>query len=93
MQEGAFNQEKALVGAFSVIVNTDCETDGPIYSTSHVSPLTAHGCVPVWVAVSVDADRAHMAAALPVLVTSICVDLHSGAVKVLQRKYSLHIKF
>ena len=23
----AFNQEKALVGAFSVIVKTDCETD------------------------------------------------------------------
>ena len=25
---GPFNQEKALVGAFSVIVKTDCETDG-----------------------------------------------------------------
>ena len=25
---GAFNQEKALVGAFSVIVKTDCETEG-----------------------------------------------------------------
>ena len=25
---GAFNQEKALVAAFSVIVKTDCETDG-----------------------------------------------------------------
>ena len=24
----AFNQEKALVGNFSVIVKTDCETDG-----------------------------------------------------------------
>ena len=24
---GAFNQEKALVGAFSVIVNTGCETE------------------------------------------------------------------
>ena len=24
----AFNQEKALLGAFSVIVKTDCETDG-----------------------------------------------------------------
>ena len=24
----AFNQEKALVGAFTVIVKTDCETDG-----------------------------------------------------------------
>ena len=25
---GAFNQDKALVGAFSVIVKTDCKTDG-----------------------------------------------------------------
>ena len=25
---GAFNQEKALEGAFFVIVETDCETDG-----------------------------------------------------------------
>ena len=25
---GAFNQEKALVGAFSMIVKTDCETNG-----------------------------------------------------------------
>ena len=31
---GAFNQEKALVGAFSVIEKTDCETDGSFYSTS-----------------------------------------------------------
>ena len=31
---GAFNQEKALVGAFSVIVKTDCETDGSFYSTN-----------------------------------------------------------
>ena len=27
---GAFNQEKALVGAFSVIVKADCETDGAL---------------------------------------------------------------
>ena len=32
---GAFNQEKALVGAFSVIVKTGCVTDGLFYSTSH----------------------------------------------------------
>ena len=32
---GAFNQEKALVGAFSVIVKTDCETDGSFYSTGN----------------------------------------------------------
>ena len=25
----AFSQEKVLVGAFSVILKTDCETDGP----------------------------------------------------------------
>ena len=30
---GAFNQEKALVGAFSVIMKTDCETDGALHST------------------------------------------------------------
>ena len=33
----AFNQEKALVGAFSLIVKTDCETDGSFYSTSQHS--------------------------------------------------------
>ena len=31
---GPFNQEKALVEAFSVIVKTDCETDGALHSTS-----------------------------------------------------------
>ena len=31
---GTFNQEKALVGAFFVIVKTDCETDGSFYSTN-----------------------------------------------------------
>ena len=31
---GAFNQEKALVGAFSVIVKTGCGTDGELHSTS-----------------------------------------------------------
>ena len=30
----AFIQEKALVGAFSVIVKTDCGTDGLFYSTN-----------------------------------------------------------
>ena len=33
---GAFNQEKALEEAFSVIVKTNCETDGSLYSTSIV---------------------------------------------------------
>ena len=31
---GASNQEKALVGAFSVIVKTGCGTDGSFYITS-----------------------------------------------------------
>ena len=31
---GALNKEKALVGAFSVIVKTGCGTDGSVYSTS-----------------------------------------------------------
>ena len=31
---GTFNQEKALVGAFSVIVKTGCGTDGALNSTS-----------------------------------------------------------
>ena len=31
---GPFNQEKALVGAFSVIVKTDFETDGALHSTN-----------------------------------------------------------
>ena len=30
---GAFNQEKALVGALSVIVKTGCGTDGALHST------------------------------------------------------------
>ena len=38
---GTFNQEKvivgAIVGAFSVIVRTDCETDGSFYSTNMVT--------------------------------------------------------
>ena len=38
---GAFNHEKALVGAFSVIVKTDCETDGSFYSTSLEDHLAA----------------------------------------------------
>ena len=33
----AFNQEKALVGAFSMIVKTDCETNGLFYSTTQDS--------------------------------------------------------
>ena len=43
---GAFNQEKALVGAFSVITKTRktcCETDGSFYSTNQDKKyLTVH---------------------------------------------------
>ena len=38
----AFNQEKALVGAFSVIVKTDCETDGSsaaLAASYHITPV------------------------------------------------------
>ena len=48
---GTFNQDKALVGAFSVIVKTDCETDGSFYSTiedtmCHTSQLRPGWMVP-----------------------------------------------
>ena len=39
MLVGAFSQEKALVGAFSVIVKTGCGTDGSIYSTTFYSHI------------------------------------------------------
>ena len=35
---GTFNQENALVGAFSVIVRTGCGTDGALHSTSSQPP-------------------------------------------------------
>ena len=40
---GAFNQEKALVGAFFVIVKTGCGTDGSFYSTNSF-PQKGPGC-------------------------------------------------
>ena len=50
--EGAFNQEKALVGAFSVIVKTDgsfysANPDAPIYSVQHTTSHTP--LLPTWV--------------------------------------------
>ena len=36
---GAFNEEKALVGAFSVIMKTGCGTDGALHSTNHYTVL------------------------------------------------------
>ena len=38
----SFNQEKALVGAFSVIVKTNCETDGSFHSTTQDPENTQH---------------------------------------------------
>ena len=38
---GAFNQEKALVGAFSVIVKTGCGTDGSICGTTINCPMVS----------------------------------------------------
>ena len=43
---GAFNQEKALVGAFSVIVKTGCGTDGSFYSTTRYSLLVGRSAAP-----------------------------------------------
>ena len=44
---GAFNQEKALVRAFSVIVKTDCETDGALHSTSNYGSMARSTGTPV----------------------------------------------
>ena len=47
---GAFNQEKALVGAFSVIVKTDCKTEGlfaPFLKKMSVHAAMA-SCVNIW---------------------------------------------
>ena len=44
---GAFNKEKkALVGAFSVIVKTDCATDGLFYNTNFVT-IQNSGSIPI----------------------------------------------
>ena len=55
---GAFNQEKTLVGNFSVIVKTSCGTDGALHSTikdprypntpppSHYAPLPPPASIP-----------------------------------------------
>ena len=65
----SFNQEKALVGAFSVIVKTDCGTDGALHSTNNVclqrlggTPLVALSplwllCTGVWSVSEVLASR------------------------------------
>ena len=40
---GPFNQEKALVGAFSVMVKTGCGTDGAIHNTWVTSAVSRLG--------------------------------------------------
>ena len=46
---GGFYQEKDLVGVFSVIVKTDCETNGSFYSTSRNNPRQiSEGCSADW---------------------------------------------
>ena len=61
----AFNQEKALVGAFSVIVKTDCETDGSFYSTRRDPPrVTLLLALRLAEALSPVGAAAHQAAAL-----------------------------
>ena len=44
----AFNQEKALVGAFSVIVKTSCGTDGSICGTTQDIPLFCRKTSSCW---------------------------------------------
>ena len=41
---GAFNQEKALVGSFSVILKTDCEIDGSICGSTTFSVILKTDC-------------------------------------------------
>ena len=47
---GAFNQEKALVGSFSVILKTDCEIDGSICGS------TTQMCGRGWIGVRAEYD-------------------------------------
>ena len=42
---GALNQEKALVGAFSVIVKTGCGTDRALHSTKLIPQQNSQGGV------------------------------------------------
>ena len=64
---GTFNQEKVLVGAFSVIVKTDWETDGSFHSTSEDRTITrwwrwcdAGGEMPQSAATSRPASTSHV---------------------------------
>ena len=44
---GTFNQEKALIGAFSVIAETCCGTDGLFYSTGQDQEAAQHPLHPL----------------------------------------------
>ena len=51
---GAFNQEKALVGAFSVIVKTGCGTDGTLNSTSDNNDMAELTYLVIFFAINVN---------------------------------------
>ena len=63
---GAFNQEQALVGAFSVIVKTDCGTDVSFYSTRDNQMVESEE--PLFQ----DRTQSQHAAAAPVYVYNCC---------------------
>ena len=42
--KGAFNQEKALEGAFSIIVKIDCETDGSSAAQGKILGQASYSC-------------------------------------------------
>ena len=70
---GAFNQEKALVGAFSVIVKTGCGTDGSFYSTIHYISMSRREAPGVYsVARVARASRRPGHSAAPPLAWSTC---------------------
>ena len=53
----AFNQEKALVGAFSVIVKTDCGTDGSFYSTTDNTAYRSYWLATPFTALKITTDN------------------------------------
>ena len=63
---GAFNQEKAIVGAFSAIVKSGCGTDGALHSTSYNAAHLVRGeagVAPVRVVAAVGGGEAETRAA------------------------------
>ena len=59
---GALNQEKALVGAFSIIVKTGCGTDGALHSTRNLFHSQVPGRAEInqqATVLSINIDRGH----------------------------------